>query len=375
MSSNSAPPPPNYEPIAKAQKEMAKEQLQLQRDQYEWSKKTYAENKEITDKVVAGFLETSETNAKNAAADRARYEGIFQPLEDDLAREAKDWATPERKEREMGQAQANVAQQFSAARRNAQRNLESYGINPADTRYAALDLGVRTQQAAAAAGAGNQASDMVDATARALRSEAINVGRGYPGQIAGTYGTSLNAGQGANANMLATTASGANTMGTGTQWGALAGNNFTGAANTMNMGYKNQLDYFNANQQGSSGWGSALGLVAGAGLGFMGLPTTSVGGKMMGFAEGGAVGDGGVVPAQVSPSGGKAIDDVPAKLSEGEFIVPKDVVSWFGQKHMYGLIEKADKERQEKKQSTGAIPTVHPGAMAKSPQRQAIPMQ
>lgn len=357
-------PPPDYSGIVKLQKNMAKEQLALQREQYDWAKKTYAENKEITDKVVTSFLDTQKLNAENAAKDRQRYEEVFQPLEDDLAKEAQDYATPERKEKEMGRAQANVAQQFSAARRNAQRNLESFGLNPADTRYQALDIGVRAQQAAAAAGAGNQASDMVDATERALRSEAINIGRGYPGTIAQTYNTALQAGTGANQQGLATTASGANTMGTGMQWGTMAGNSFNNAASTMNTGYKNQLDYTKAVQDQSSGLGSALGLAAGVGMGFMGLPTTgggSIGGKMFGFEDGGAVEtDGGVVPEQVSPSRGIEVDDVEARLSPGEFILDQDTVAWWGQKHMYSLIEKADKEREEMKQRTGAVPTMRP---------------
>ena len=369
MSQNDAPVAPDYSPIADAQKAMAAEQLALSREQFAWAKQTYAENKEVTDKVVGSFLKTQEENQANAAKDRARYESIYQPLEDNLAADAASYASPERKEREMGRAQANVAQQFSAARRNAQRNLESFGLNPADTRYAALDIGVRAQQAAAAAGAGNAASDMVDATGRALRSEAINVGKGYPGQIAGTYGTALQAGSGANQQGLATTASGANTMGTGAQWGALGGNSYSGAASTMNTGYSNQLAEAKYNQDNMGQWMTLAGGALGAGA-----KLASAG--FFGVADGGAIEegmsddvrglptehaippqvDGGVVPRQVSPSGGKAIDDVPAKLSEGEFIVPKDVVSWYGQKHMYTLIERAEKERQEKKQSTGAIP-------------------
>ena len=369
MSQNDAPPAPDYSPIADAQKEMAGEALALQREQFAWAKQTYAENKEVTDKVVSSFLKTQDENAANAAKDRARYESIYQPLEDSLAEDAKSYASPERKEREMGRAEANVAQQFGAARRNAQRNLESYGLNPADTRYAALDIGVRAQQAAAAAGAGNAASDMVDATGRALRSEAINVGKGYPGQIAGTYGTALTAGTGANQQGLATTASGSNTMGTPTQWGALGANAYSGAAQTMNTGYSNQLQSAKYNQDAQGQWLTLAGGALGAGAklasaGFFGVADGGAIEEGMGDDIGGlptqhaipAAPDGGVVPRQVSPSGGRAVDDVPAKLSEGEFIMPKDVVAWYGQKHMYNLIEKASGEREQKKQSTGAIP-------------------
>lgn len=369
MSSNDVPPAPDYSPIAEAQMAAAKESASIAREQLAWAKQVYAENKGVTDQVVDAFLRAQQRSEDAAIKDRQRYEGIYQPLEDDLARDAQDYASEERKTAEMGRASANVAQQFGAARLNAQRDLEAFGVNPAATRFAALDIGVRAQQAAAQAGASNQAAQMVDATGRALRSEAINVGRGYPGQVAGTYNTVLQAGTGANNAGLATTASGANTMGTGAQWQGLSNGAYTGAAGTMHMGYGDQMAQYKAEQESSSGWGTALGLVAGVGGKFLGLPTSSVGGKLLGFAEGGAVPggqseeDGGVIPRQVSPSRGKAVDDVPAKVTAGEFIVPKDVVEWFGQKHMYSLIEKADKERAEKKQNTGAIPSIHPSAM------------
>jgi hypothetical protein len=356
MSDNEAPPAPDYTPIADAQKKMAQQQNAMSMEQFEWAKKVYGENKEITDKVVAGFLKTQERNDANAIADRERYERIYQPLEDDLAQEARDYASPERREREMGKAQANVAQQFGAARVNAQRNLEAFGIDPEDTRYAALDIGFRAQQAAAAAGAGNQASDMVDATGRALRSEALNIGKGYPGQIAGTYNTALQAGSGANQQGLATTNSGANTMGTGVQWGAQAGSNYTGAANTMNMGFQNQLSAAKYNQDAQGQWMT----LAGAGLG-AGTKLATAG--LWGVADGGAI-DGGHVPEQVSPSRGVEVDDVPARLNVGEFIMPEEAVRWYGEEKFHKMIVKAREDKEELKKESGAVPKpIPPSAM------------
>jgi hypothetical protein len=257
----------------------------------------------------------------------------------------------------MGRAQANVAQQFEGQRQAAQQQLESFGVDPSSTRYAALDIGTRAAQAAAQAAAGNQASEMVDAQGRALRSEAINVGRGYPGQIATQYGTATAAGNSAVSNNLATTASGANTMGTPTQWQGL-GNQALGVwGNTLNTGYQNQLAAYNANKSNSSGIGSALGLGA------------SLLTKIPGFAHGGAVDDSDLGPMlddvsyqdvtdqsgggqsggdqyvtpDRSPSAGAAVDDVPARLNVGEFVIPKDVVEFKGQEFFQNLIKKTRK--------------------------------
>ena len=344
MGKAKTPPAPDYTPVAAASAEAAKYQYQLGKEQLAWAKQTYADDKAISDKVVAAALDRQTINDKNADADRSRYEKIYQPLEDKAAAEAADYATPERQDRDAGRAQAQVQQQFDAQRRNAAASLESFGVDPTSTRFAALDSGMRIQEAAASAGAGNQARAQTEALGRAIRSEAINVGRGYPGQIAGTYGTALQSGNSAVNAELATTGSGANTI--GTQAGsAQIGNQAVGTwGNTLNQGYSNALDAYKAKQSSSSGLGSILG----AGLGI-------AANSGFAFADGGGVppngsppnGDtpGGQVPAGASPTRGRAIDDVPARLTAGEFVMPKEAVSWYGEKHFQNLIQKSRKER------------------------------
>jgi hypothetical protein len=331
---NKPPKPPNFQPLADASLEQAKMANELAKEQYAWAREKYEADSVISKQVVEAALERQKLNDQNAVEDRARYQQIFQPLEDNLAQEALDYASPQRSELNAMRAQAGVAQQFDAARQRSLQNLQSFGIDPSSLRYAALDRGANVQQAAAAAAAGNQSREQTEAIGRALRSEAINVGRGYPGQIAGTYGTALQSGnQGIN-SALATTASGANTMGTGTQWGGLGNQAIGTAGDMMNMGYGNQLNAWNAQQNMSSGLGSLLG----TGMGMA---------ASMYMAEGGQVTSGGNVPPQASPTGGKAIDDVPARLTAGEFVVPKDVVSWKGEEFFQKLIEGSRKAKPE----------------------------
>lgn len=94
---------------------------------------------------------------------------------------------------------------------------------------------------------------------------------------------------------------------------------------------------------------------------------------------------GGEVPLNASPSRGAVTDDVAARgpsgairLDGGEFVLPKDVVSWEGEKSLQNLIQKA---RAAKQQATarpriavpgGAVPTGMPPPQ-QSPQRGAIP--
>jgi hypothetical protein len=343
---SSPPPPPDYTPIANASKEAAEISAGVAKEQLAWAKEQYASDKVISDKVVNKFLETQDINATTAAADRARYEQIYQPLEDQLAKEAESYASPERQALEEGRAQATVAQQFEQARDASLRQLEGFGVDPTSTRAAALDVGVRAQQAAAQAAAGNQARMATETTGRALRSEAINVGRGYPGQIAGQYGTAIQGGAGAVNSALAQTASGAQTMGTGAQFMGLQNQSlgtWSGALTAQNNA--NMAAYNAANQD--SGWGTALGLVGSAAIKFM--------------ADGGMT-TGGDVPDDASPTGGGAIDDVPARLTAGEFVVPKDVASWKGEEYFQKLIDQSRKAKEgaSAKPAVGYAPAENP---------------
>jgi hypothetical protein len=345
---SSPPPPPDYTPIANASKEAAEISAGVARDQLAWAKDQYASDKLITDRVVSQFLRTQDVNAATAAADRARYEKIYQPLEEKLVAEADAYASPERQRIEEGRAQAAVAQQFEQARDSSMRQLESFGVDPTSTRAAALDIGLRAQQGAAQAAAGNQARLATESVGRALRSEAINVGRGYPGQIAGQYGTAIQAGAGGVNAALAQTASGANTMGTGAQYMGLQNQSLGTWSNALTQGYQGQMAAYNAANPDQSGmWGTALGLAGSAAIKFL--------------ADGGPT-DGGEVPTDASPSDGAAIDDVPARLTAGEFVVPKDVAAWKGEEYFQKLIDQSRKAKGEAsaKPAVGYAPAEEP---------------
>lgn len=352
-----APAAPDFTPIAQASEQAANLEFQSSQNSLAWAKEQYADTSAITNKVVDSALSTQDANNAAAAQDRARYTSEFQPLEDQLVNDANSYASGARKDQQMGAAAAQVGNQFTQQRQAAQQNLESFGVDPTSTRFAALDIGTRTSQAAAQAASANQASQQVDAQGRALRSEAINVGRGYPGQIAQTYGTSLAAGNQAENSSLSNVASGANTMGTATQWQGLGNQSLGVWGNTLQMGYQDELSSYNANQSSSSGIGSALGLI---------------GGLATAFEDGGAVPDqgaippapgattGGAIPTSASPSGGANVDDVNARLNAGEFVMPKDVTSWFGEEKLQKMIEKARKDASQ----AGAQPQQKPALNA-----------
>lgn len=368
---NDTPEAPDYGPLAEASETSAKYSYELAKRQQDWAEKVYAENKGVSDLVVDKALGWLDTQTEWALADRKRYEEIFQPLEEQLAYEAENYASPERLEYEAGKAEADVAAQFEQARRTAQERLETYGVDPSQTRAGAMDLGTRVAEAAAQASAGNQARDRAQEIQRQLRSEAINVGRGISSEANAEAGSSTQQGQAAANTGLATTASGSQTMGTGQTWQGQGNSALAGWGNIINQGYANEMAEWEANQQSDSGWGSAIGTLAGAFLG--GPGGAALGGgftKAMGWAEGGVIPDEeGYLDEEMSPSGGAVIDDIPAeitdtgqpaRLSAGEFVIPEDVVSWLGEKGIQQLIMKARKEMTGGNGERPAQPTEKP---------------
>jgi len=57
--------------------------------------------------------------------------------------------------------------------------------------------------------------------------------------------------------------------------------------------------------------------------------------------------DGGIAPAEASPSGGNATDDIDAKVTAHEFVVPQDVALFKGQEFFYKLMDKSRQTRLE----------------------------
>lgn len=361
---NNAPDPPDYGPLIAASTAAAEKNFQLGQDQLDWAKEQYGQDKVIAGQVIDAALARQTANDTAAAKDRQRYEQVYQPLEDQLVSDANSYNSEGRRELEAGKAQAAVAENFEASRRAATQNLESFGIDPSSTRYAALDAGSRIAQAAAASAAGNEARDTVEEKGRSLRSEALQIGQAYPGNIATTNSTSLQSGnQGVN-SALATTGSGASTMGTNTQYQAIGTDALNGAGALTGDEYNAKMAQYNANQQSSSGLGGLLG----AGLGLLGSSGNAAGATGLGmFLE-----DGGAVPDVASPTRGKAIDDVPARLTAGEFVIPKDVLSWKGEEFFQKLIEGSRKAKPNApaQPQRGAIPVERPTFTS----RTAIPM-
>jgi len=305
---------------------------QTAREQLDWAREQDALNRDLLQQVLDVQLPAMREQFTTAQADRQRYEEMFRPFENQWAEEAKNYDTPERRAQERARALADVNTQFDAQRRNALQRLESYGVDPSQTRNAALDVGVRTAQAAAMAGAATQADRRVEDVGRALQSDVINLGRGALSNAAGFYGQAVNAGSAAQGNALNTTASGANAVQSSLGFSNAALSGYGQSANIQNMGFQNQMANWNAQQQQTAGMLQGIGGIAGMFMADGGNVENPVGGPAAPYTADGPV---------AGPGDGSGVDDrVPAMLSQDEYVIPADVVRAKGEEFFDKLLEK-----------------------------------
>ena len=347
-----APKAPDYGPLAEQSAESARLAQQTAQEQLAWAREQDSLNRGLLDRVLTGQEQIQAETQRNARADRDRYEQVYQPLEHNLVQEFQNYDSPERRAQERGRAMADVNQQFDAQRRNALQRLESYGVDPSQTRNAALDLGTRVQQAAAMAGAANAADRATEQTGRALRAEAINIGKGLPSNVAASYGQSLQAGNSMVGNANQTTATGAGALQGANSYMNTAQQGFGNSANIMGQGYNAQMQQYNANQAGINGALGAAGNIAGMAM-FMddGGPIPKKRQALTIDNESGDMFESEPGMIDYGEGDGSGIDDqVPIMASKDEYIIPADVVRAKGVEFFDKLVERYHTPAEEQRE-------------------------
>lgn len=374
MSDNGTPKTPDYAPYLTAFNDIATAAKAQGQESLAWAQDQIANNKDLLDQVNKGLLDTQSTFTDAAKRTLDQAGNVIDTGIQNLYDEYEKYTDPAHKAASMGAAEAQAAQASEAARKSSMAELESYGLNPGAVRYAGLDAGIRAQDAANRVSAGNTAARQDDALADKTNQEILGVGNALAGQANANAATGSGAGTGAVGAANTTTALGSGMLGTGLQWTGAGTNAIKGGADTTNAGFTNAIDAKKAST------GSGLGSLLGLGMSALGKGGALASGGALSFLEeGGAIDDiggGGAVPVEMSPSGGAAIDDVdavapggPAKLNAGEFVIPDDATSWYGEKFFQKLIQKA----REEKAGAQAKPKTNDGPSAQDPSFQPRP--
>lgn len=310
-----------FQDIGKISSEQAQKQYDWAAERQEYDQAQWEKNREQQSAILDQQLDY-------AGGQWDKVSEYYDPIERDYLQQVMDYDTPERRATESAKAQAEVASQTEAARQNALRRLESYGVDPSQTRNQALDSEIRIEEAKEKAMAATGARTRVEDTGMALKRDAIPMGEraAATGASASQIPYGMDTGE-----MLA---AGNQAMG---NWGSAAGSGATAA-----QGQK-------ANEAGMFGDVLGAGATAAGIWAGMGAP---------GLADGG----------EISGPGGPTEDAIPANLSDGEFVIPADVVKRKGTEFFDKLIEKVKTENAEREQRA----EVTAEAMA-TPPPEAIP--
>jgi hypothetical protein len=341
---------------------------------------------------IAGLLKQLSGSAQAYAGDTYKWaQDQFakgSTVTDQMVNDANTYASQPRIKMAMGQAETDTGQAMDAGAKQAEQQLQSYGIDPSSGRYAALETAQAAQKGAAEAGAGQLARQRTEDTGRQLRAQAINAelanvntstaGRTAAGGFMNTAAAALKYAPTAQTSQSQSQSTGASYSSTpnptqqqrsgggggGSSGGGGGGSSSTAdtapwadPGNVPNYQSTDPSTIIHGNQPDAGSMDlttpEAQSMMNSTDTGG-GMPTDTSGMPSpsdfasTGYAQGGAVDDqttGGQVPPSASPSQGIQTDDVPANLNEGEFVVPRDVAKWKGEEFFQKLIAQSRKAR------------------------------
>ena len=264
----STPDPPDYSAIAESTSNAAQLNYDLGKEQLDFYKDQYNYYQPYVTDYLKSTTKTSDESRTRANEYYDYYKDTYKPIETEFAQKALDYDTPVRRDANLGMAMTDVANQYSANRNAALSSLESYGIDPSQTRYGALDLSSRIAEAGAAAAAGTKSTLDTEKIGLGLMGEAINTGRGYAANVSGAYDTATKAGSAGTTSGTNLYSASGSTMGSPTSYTNAGTSAANASSSALNYGYDNSLSSYKADYQKSSDMWKGIGSLATTALGF-----------------------------------------------------------------------------------------------------------
>ena len=323
---------------------------------FNWANSTLAPNQAVTNDVVGNYMQAAQSDAGLANQTAQQYTDIGAPALANLNNAAGSYSSKARQQVMAGQAEAGSMQGSQAGISSAEQQLQGFGINPNSGVYQELEQSNKAAAGASAAAAGTQAALNTQNTGRTLQGTAITADQQLPGQSTNASSARAGALGGASSAQLSNTATAA---------GALdAANPFLSTAQNISPEGTSSSSTNNSSSQNTSNSSTQV-------------PSAIVTTHTSGLAAGGAIPDsattGGFVSHKLSPSGGANTDDIPAKLNADEFVMPKDVAHWYGQKTFQDMILKARKAMGDHAQAPAKPSFAPPPQQAHAASGGAIP--
>jgi hypothetical protein len=389
---NAPPQAPNYGDYISAMSNVGNQLTGYGGDLYKWAQGKGVDLSGIAGAVSGSAAQNAAWASNNSQNLMTNWENTYGPIYQAQAARTQQFMQdlPATEEQWAGQYGAGTAQAFDASKSAATRKLQGYGLSAPNIGSAAIDAASTNQRAAAVTASANTGRMAAMQYGDQLTGQTEQAGQIFP-QVSGAQSnlalgfgnqqvnapeSAVSTTAGAYQPYLSSYSTGYPYLG---QWGQTMQNSY----NQTLQGYST---FTNAQQQAnqqSSGWGALAGAVIG-GAAKVGAAFAAEEGGMIPGPTSAFVAAGNVVPPTVSPSQGRQTDDVAVPIMDGseqtgkgainvgEFIWPKDVVAWRGEKWMQNEVAKARKERQS--QTVAApehVPAGQSPAQAFEPQRRA----
>lgn len=277
-------------------------------------------NRKVIDQQMR-LADSAETRANDAYQ---FYQNKGRPVVEQALEDAKGWDSEQNLAAARGRATASATQQFDNAQAMQQRGLQRMGINPNSGKFAALNNQAMVQRSLGTAAMANGADEARRGQGAAMRQNASNIAQGLSAGSMGWAGQS--GGMGSSAAGIGS--AGINTANS-VQNAAIggmssAGNMFGSNASGHQAAYNSVLQGNQAQQQADQAAAGGVGQLVGMAAMFM-----ADGGKV----QGPGTGTSDSVPA-VNKDTGQRI-----QLSNGEYVIPADVVKAKGSEFFQKLIQ------------------------------------
>ena len=264
----SAPTPdPLIGQAAMKNAELGEDWLRFAREQFNVGNIRQEELDALTESVIKQQMATQDETNAWAREDRTRTKEVFQPLQDEFIKAAREYDTPAKQAQAAAEARADVVKSMGLQSQANSRQMARMGINPNSGRFQEQNRLDNLNTALASAGAQNAARTQMRDKALALKGDAINIGSGLPSSAAAAYGLGMNAGNSATGNAVQANGNwraNVGIVGQGMQ-GAMQG--YANQGNILNSLYGNQVNAWAAQQQANATSAAGLGQLVGTGIG------------------------------------------------------------------------------------------------------------
>lgn len=244
------------------------EAARLGREQFDWYKAEYERTRPQREQEAAraGRIADAQYEGMQYAMQQARdwdarNKAVYQPLEDSFIKDAAAFDTEGRREELAGQAMADTQRAFDSAEGQQMRAMTASGVNPNSGAALALRENSKVQKALGLAGAGTRARTQARAEGRALKMDAVGLGKG----VVGNQATMLQAANSGGNSAVASGMSGLNATYSGAPMMAQGFNSAMAGMNTMSGLYgragqfQNTANYW-ADQRNQAIFGGLTGL-------------------------------------------------------------------------------------------------------------------